>query len=45
MPHVIEIVRMLPSLDPPSELRSISSGPIYAVYDLCNNGMFGAVPP
>ena len=43
MPHVMEIVRMLPTLDRPSELDSMPPGPVYAVYDLCNNGKSGAI--
>ena len=41
-PHVSEIVKMLPSVNHPSELRVDSLGPAFALYDLCKNGKFEA---
>lgn len=42
-PHVIEIVKMLPSSDRPSVPRSELLGPTAALYGLCKKGKLGAV--
>ena len=41
-PHVLEIVKMLPSVDHLSEHGVNSLGPAFALYDLCKNGKFEA---
>ena len=43
MERVTEIVRMLPRQGGPPPSRSQLFGPAAVVYDLCKNGMFGAV--
>ena len=45
-PRVIDMVKMLlPPVDGPPPRRAQLFGPAAAVYDLCKNGMLGAVPP